>query len=83
MSQSINSGYIKDSARDMVGGVNLKYDLVNLWKVCQFVWWVMSLFRTVRMFKEANVLRYMLMDLIKKGKNPTFCMGPQIHNLIF
>lgn len=26
MSQSINSGYIKDSARDMVGGVNLKYD---------------------------------------------------------
>ena len=22
-------------------------------------------------------------DLIKKGKNPTFCMGPQIHNLIF
>lgn len=26
MSQSINLGYIKDSARDMVGGVNLKYD---------------------------------------------------------
>lgn len=26
VAQSINSGYIKDSARDMVGGVNLKYD---------------------------------------------------------
>lgn len=26
VSQSINSGYIKDSARDIVGGVNLKYD---------------------------------------------------------
>lgn len=26
VSQSINSGYIKDSARDMVGGINLKYD---------------------------------------------------------
>lgn len=26
VSQSINSGYIKDSARDMVGGVNLEYD---------------------------------------------------------
>ena len=30
MSQSINSGYIKDSARDMVGGVNLKYDFGKL-----------------------------------------------------
>lgn len=30
MSQAINSGYITDSARDMVGGINLKYNFNKL-----------------------------------------------------
>ena len=32
MSQAINSGYIMDTARDMVGGINLKYDFNKLVK---------------------------------------------------
>ena len=32
MSQAINSGYIMDTARDMVGGINLKYDFDKLVK---------------------------------------------------
>ena len=32
MSQAINSGYIMDTARDMVGGINLKYDFNKLLK---------------------------------------------------
>lgn len=32
MSQAINSGYIMDTARDMAGGINLKYDFNKLVK---------------------------------------------------
>lgn len=32
MSQAINSGYIMDTARDMVGGINLKYNFDKLVK---------------------------------------------------
>ncbi len=74
LSQTINSGYITDGARDVLGAINLRYDFGKLVKGLSVVRMVGSVtLRIVRLRNEQKLLKFLIILLIRMAM--TFILG--------